>query len=60
MVELFTFTSEGDNTNDAVRMVTFFNEWKKVIAPQKDGRVGLKFPSSWALMFGNSAPGQIF
>eukprot|EP00096_Caligus_rogercresseyi_P007066 TRINITY_DN243_c0_g1_i1.p1 TRINITY_DN243_c0_g1~~TRINITY_DN243_c0_g1_i1.p1 ORF type:complete len:248 (-),score=59.13 TRINITY_DN243_c0_g1_i1:17-760(-) len=50
---LFTFSSEGDNVQDAIRLFEKFNAWKKQV-----DRVVI--PSSWSHLYGNQVTAGVF
>nr|XP_040573063.1 proteasome assembly chaperone 2-like [Lepeophtheirus salmonis]ACO12463.1 Proteasome assembly chaperone 2 [Lepeophtheirus salmonis]ADD37884.1 Proteasome assembly chaperone 2 [Lepeophtheirus salmonis] len=50
---LFTFSSEGDNVPDAMRLYEYFNSWK-----QQAEKVVI--PSSWSHLYGNRVTASVF
>ena len=59
---LLMFASEGDNTGDAIQLVSYLNNWKKLLPPNDRVPVQpkLQFPVSWQALFGNAPPKIIF
>ena len=59
---LLMFASEGDNTGDAIQLVTYLNNWKNLLPPNNrvPEQPKLQFPVSWQALFGNAAPKIIF
>ena len=63
-VALLMFASEGDNSNDAIRLASHVNDWLNLIPINTSSVQGQKytftFPVSWNALFGNAAPKVIF
>ena len=61
-VVVLMFASEGDNSGDAIRMVSYLNQWLKMLPVTEENSLncGLKLPDSWNSLFGNPAPKVIF
>ncbi|XP_062561070.1 proteasome assembly chaperone 2 [Armigeres subalbatus] len=59
---LFMYVSEGDNTADAVQLVSLVDHLKKPLLPrEEDGeKIKLAIPSSWKYLFGNAAPVNVY
>lgn len=55
LVVLLKFCFEGNNIPDAIELASYLNQWLHLF--QQDT---WKFPESWQLMFGNSAPLTIY
>jgi len=47
---LFKFCSEGDNTDDAVALVCYLDQWIRVLGTNSTNN--LKYPPSWKHLFG--------
>jgi len=58
MKVLMTFSSEGDNTQDAFRLVQYLNQWKSQLGFE-DNRM-VKIPPSWSHFFGNPTLSTIY
>ncbi|XP_068234850.1 proteasome assembly chaperone 2 [Palaemon carinicauda] len=54
---LLKYVDEGDNTQDAIVLATYFNSWKKVL---QEGEMQWKLPFSWRNMFGGPIPSNIY
>ncbi|KAG7212565.1 hypothetical protein KM043_012866 [Ampulex compressa] len=59
-VILFKFCSEGDNIADAVDLITYMNQWIKLLDINADGGLKCKFPPSWKYLFGNPPASEIY
>ena len=60
-VALLMFASEGDNSGDAIQLVSYLEQWLKVLPVDKSlGTPRLQFPVSWQALFGNAPPAAIF
>ena len=61
-VALLMFASEGDNTGDAIQLVSYLQSWLKLLPTHGDGLQApkLQFPVSWQTLFGNAPPKIIF
>lgn len=59
---LFMYVSEGDNTADAVQLVSLLDQLKKPLLPREEdgGKIKLAIPSSWKHLFGNAAPVNVY
>ncbi|KAL1394802.1 hypothetical protein pipiens_002978 [Culex pipiens pipiens] len=59
---LFNYVSEGDNTPDAVQLVSLLDQLKQPLLPrEEDGiKIKLAIPSSWKHLFGNAAPVNVY
>ncbi|XP_055640778.1 proteasome assembly chaperone 2 [Toxorhynchites rutilus septentrionalis] len=59
---LFNYVSEGDNTADAVQLVSLMDRLKKPLLPrEEDGqKIKLSIPSSWKHLFGNAPPVNVY
>lgn len=58
---LFKYVSEGDNSTDMPDMCDRIDRFLGGILPKgEDGRLRLVSPVSWKLLFGNSAPEQLY
>ncbi|XP_065078032.1 proteasome assembly chaperone 2-like [Ochlerotatus camptorhynchus] len=59
---LFTYVSEGDNTVDAVQLVSLVDQLKKPLLPREEDGVKIKLaiPSSWKHLFGNAPPVNVY
>ncbi|XP_001647946.2 proteasome assembly chaperone 2 [Aedes aegypti] len=59
---LFMYVSEGDNTADAVQLVSLLDQLKKPLLPREEDGLKLKLamPSSWKHLFGNAAPVNVY
>ena len=59
---LLMFASEGDNTGDAIQLVSYLNIWKNMLPPhpRAPDQPQLQFPVSWQALFGNGPPKIIF
>ena len=60
-VALLMFASEGDNSGDAIQLVSYLDDWLKVLPVDKGLKTPrLQFPVSWQALFGNAPPAAIF
>ena len=61
-VSLLMFASEGDNSGDAIQLVSYLNNWIKMlpVGDEKGKDFRLQFPVSWNALFGNPPPKIIF
>lgn len=61
-VALLMFASEGDNSGDAIQLVSYLNNWIKLlpVGDEKTQEFRLQFPVSWNALFGNPPPKIIF
>ena len=61
-VALLMFASEGDNTGDAIQLVSYLQSWLKLLPAHGDELQApkLQFPVSWQTLFGNAPPKIIF
>ncbi|XP_055548960.1 proteasome assembly chaperone 2 [Wyeomyia smithii] len=59
---LFNYVSEGDNTADAVQLVSLLDQLKQPLLPREAEGTQLKLaiPSSWKHMYGNAAPLNVY
>lgn len=60
---LFTYVSEGDNTADAVQLVSLVDQLKQpqLLPREEDGmKIKLAIPISWKHLFGNAAPADVY
>ena len=64
---LLMFASEGDNSGDAIQLVSYLNDWMKLLPSTNEKgqdfnffKTGLQFPVSWNSLFGNAPPKIIF
>ncbi|XP_055605375.1 proteasome assembly chaperone 2-like [Uranotaenia lowii] len=59
---LFSYVSEGDNTTDAVNLVSLLDQIREpVLLPRDDEqKIKIAVPSSWKHLFGNSAPVNVY
>ncbi|XP_034939662.1 proteasome assembly chaperone 2 [Chelonus insularis] len=56
---LLRFCSEGDNIEDAVVSLSYLDKWLEY-GISSTGPILLKHPHSWASLFGNPAPDEIY
>lgn len=54
---LIKFVEEGDNTMDAVMLLSFLSSWKKLV---KGKNTAWKMPFSWKNMYGRPTPREIY
>lgn len=60
-VLLFKYVSEGDNTWDALELCQRLNDFLQNVLPKDEsGNIRLVRPASWNLLYGNSAPEQLY
>ena len=61
---LLMFVSEGDNTGDAIQLVSHLHDWLKILPVNVENKglppLRIKFPVSWKALFGNAPPTAIF
>ncbi|XP_030645112.1 proteasome assembly chaperone 2 isoform X2 [Chanos chanos] len=60
MAVLLTFCSEGDNVPDAFALVSYLNDWHRLVEKQVRGSAQWRVPPSWSLLFGSGIPPAIF
>ncbi|XP_053696089.1 proteasome assembly chaperone 2 [Sabethes cyaneus] len=58
---LFNYVSEGDNTADAVQLISLLDQLKQLLPREADGvPIKVAIPSSWKHMYGNAAPVNVY
>ena len=61
-IALLMFASEGDNSGDAIQLVSYLQHWLKILpVNDKSSKVPrLQFPVSWQALFGNAPPKMMY